>query len=106
MQLHVRLVGSFESALVNQKGYDAISGASTNVTQNKNSDASVEVALIKKGQDPQSGDWKLLSESDIRVISKGSSVNIANRTDPAKFPPRCKCGTAGYCLLPSVPARR
>ena len=84
MQLHVRLVGSFESALVNQKGYDAISGASTNVTQNKNSNASVEVALVKKGQDPQSSDWKLLSESDIRVISKGSSVNIANRTDPAK----------------------
>lgn len=84
MQLHVRLVGSFESALVNQKGYDAISGASTNVTQNKNSDASVEVALVKKGQDPQNSDWKLLSESDIRVISKGSSVNIANRTDPAK----------------------
>ena len=84
MQLHVRLVGSFESALVNQKGYDAISGASTNVTQNKNSDASVEVALIKKGQDPQSNDWKLLNESNIRVISKGSSVNIANRTDPAK----------------------
>ena len=84
MQLHVRLVGSFESALVNQKGYDAISGASTNVTQNKNSDASVEVALVKKGQTPQDSDWKLLSESDIRVISKGSSVNIANRTDPAK----------------------
>ena len=84
MQLHVRLVGSFESALVNQKGYDAISGASTNVTQNKNSDASVEVALVKKGQDPQSSNWKLLSESDVRVISKGSSVNIANRTDPAK----------------------
>ena len=84
MQLHVRLVGSFESALVNQKGYDAISGASTNVTQNKNSDASVEVALVKKGQDPQSSDWKLLSKSDIRVVSKGSSVNIANRTDPAK----------------------
>ena len=84
MQLHVRLVGSFESALVNQKGYDAISGASTNVTQNKNSDASVEVALVKKGQDPQSSDWKLLNESDIRVVSKGSSVNIANRTDPAK----------------------
>lgn len=84
MQLHVRLVGSFESALVNQKGYDAISGASTNVTQNKNSNASVEVALVKKGQGPQSSDWKLLNESDIRVVSKGSSVNIANRTDPAK----------------------
>lgn len=84
MQLHVRLVGSFESALVNQKGYDAISGASTNVTQNKNSNASVEVALVKKDQDPQSSDWKLLNESDIRVVSKGSSVNILNRTDPAK----------------------
>ena len=52
MQLHVRLVGSFESALVNQKGYDAISGASTNVTQNKNSNASVEVALVKTGTNP------------------------------------------------------
>lgn len=81
-QLHVRLVGTFESALVNQKGYDAISGASTNVTQNKNSNASVEVALVKKGQVPQDSDWKLLNESDIRVVSKGSSVNIENRTVP------------------------
>ena len=82
-QLHVRLVGTFESALVNQKGYDAISGASTNVTQNKNSNASVEVALVKKGQVPQDSDWKLLNESDIRVVSRGSSVNIENRTVPA-----------------------
>ena len=82
-QLHVRLVGTFESALVNQKGYDAISGASTNVTQNKNSNASVEVALVKKGQVPQDSDWKLLNESDSRVVSKGSSVNIENRTVPA-----------------------
>ena len=84
MQLRVRLVGSFESALVNQKGYDAISGASTNVTQNKNSNASVEVALVKTGTDPADSDWKLLSESDIRVKSKGSSVNIVNHDDPAK----------------------
>lgn len=84
MQLHVRLVGSFESALVNQKGYDAISGASTNVTQNKNSNASVEVALVKTGTDPVDSDWKLQSESDIRVKSKGSSVNIVNHDDPAK----------------------
>lgn len=84
MQLHVRLVGSFESALVNQKGYDAISGASTNVTQNKNSNASVEVALVKTGTNPADSDWKLLSESDIRVQSKGSSVNIVNHDDPSK----------------------
>lgn len=84
MQLHVRLVGTFESALVNQKGYDAISGASTNVTQNKNSDASVEVAVTKKDQEPQDSDWQLLSKSDIRVKSKGSSVNIVNHGDSAK----------------------
>ena len=83
-RLHVRLVGTFESALVNQKGYDAISGASTNVTQNKNSDASVEVAVTKKDQAPQDSDWQLLSKSDIRVKSRGSSVNIVNRGDSAK----------------------
>lgn len=83
VQLHVRLVGSFEAALVNQKGYDAISGASTNITQNKNSNASVEVALVKTGQEPAESDWKLLSESNIRVNSKESSVNIVNTGNPA-----------------------
>lgn len=84
MQLHVRLVGSFEAALVNQKGYDAISGASTNVTQNKNSNASVEVAIVKKDTTPTDSDWKLLSESDLRVNSKKSSVLIVNRADTSK----------------------
>ena len=76
MKLYVRLVGSFESALVNQKGYDAISGASTNVTQNKNSDASVEVALVNADQEPTKDDWKLLSESGITINSKQSKVNL------------------------------
>lgn len=84
MQLHVRLVGSFEAALVNQKGYDAISGASTNVTQNKNSNASVEVAIVRKDTTPTDSDWKLLSESDLRVNSKKSSVLIVNRADASK----------------------
>ena len=84
MKLYVRLVGSFESALVNQKGYDAISGASTNVTQNKNSDASVEVALVNADQEPTKDDWKLLSESDIRIKSKESSVIIVNHDDASK----------------------
>ena len=84
MKLYVRLVGSFESALVNQKGYDAISGASTNVTQNKNSDASVEVALVNAEQEPTKDDWKLLSESDIRIKSKESSVIIVNHDDASK----------------------
>ncbi len=84
MTLHVRLVGVFESAILNQKGYDAISGASTNITQNKNSDASVEVALTKSGSTPASEDWTVLNKSDIRVKSKGSSVNIVNRADTSK----------------------
>jgi len=75
-ELYVRLVGSFESALVNQKGYDAISSASTNVTQNKNSNASVEAAILPKGQLPVESDWKLLSESGITINSKQSKVNL------------------------------
>ena len=75
-ELHVRLVGSFESALVNQKGYDAISSASTNVTQNKNSNASVEATILPKGQLPIESDWKLLSESGITINSKQSKVNL------------------------------
>ena len=82
--LHVRIRGSFESALEGQKKYDAISGASTNVTQNKNSDASVEVALVNADQEPTKDDWKLLSESDIRIKSKESSVIIVNHDDASK----------------------
>lgn len=78
-QLHIRLIGSFESALVNQTGYDAISGASTNITQNKNSSASVEAALLPEGQTPQESDWKPLTDTQISVDSSKSSVNL----DPA-----------------------
>lgn len=74
--LHVRLVGSFEAALVNQEGYDAISSASTNVTQNKNSDVSVEAALLPKGEEPEKDDWKLLTESGITIDKKNSKVNM------------------------------
>lgn len=74
--LHVRLVGYFESALVNQKGYDAISGASTGVTENKNSNASVEVALLPKDMTPGEGDWKPLNQSDVKILKEGSAVNI------------------------------
>ena len=42
------------------------------------------MALVKTGTDPADSDWKLLSESGIRVKSKGSSVNIVNHDDPAK----------------------
>ena len=76
LTLQVRIVGKFEAALENQKGYDAMSSASTNVTQNKNSDVSVEVALVKQGQEPQEEDWKFLHESNILVDPKATSVNL------------------------------
>lgn len=74
--LHVRLVGSFEAALVNQSGYDAISSASTNITQNKNSSASVEAALLPTSQQPQESDWAPLHTTGINVVSNGSAVNL------------------------------
>lgn len=74
--LYVRLVGYFESALVNQKGYDAISGASTGITENKNSNAIVEAALVEKDADPAEDDWKPLSDSGITIDTKNTRVNL------------------------------
>ncbi|MDO5101158.1 MAG: hypothetical protein Q4D52_06300 [Eubacteriales bacterium] len=63
--LRVRLTGSFESAAVNQRKYDAISGATGAATTNKNSNVIVEVA---EAQDANSEvaekDWKPLNQSD------------------------------------------
>ncbi len=75
--LYVRLVGYFESAIVNQKGYDAISGASTNITQNKNSNVVVEAALMEKDTEPSEDDWVLLHDnSDITVDTKNTKINM------------------------------
>lgn len=75
-ELHIRLAGYFESALVNQKGYDAISGASTGITQNKNSNASVEAALVEKEKTPTEDDWKPLHDSGIQIDTQNSKVNL------------------------------
>ena len=75
-KLHVRLAGYFESALVNQKGYDAITGASTGITENKNSNARVEAALLPTDKNPEEEDWKPVCESDIVIDSQNSTVNI------------------------------
>lgn len=76
--LYVRLVGYFESALVNQSGYDAISGASTNVTQNKNSNVVVEAALLPKDTEPGEENWKLLHETGYELDKTKSTVNMDN----------------------------
>ena len=75
--LHVRLVGSFESALVNQSGYDAVSGASTGVTQNKNSNVEVQAVILPKEQEPTDDDWKLLKDSGVEVDTSKDKTYVS-----------------------------
>lgn len=50
-ELHVKIDGSFEAAIVGQKDYDGVSGASSGGTSsNKNSAVTVYGALVEKGQ--------------------------------------------------------
>ena len=66
-RLHVRLVGNFEAAIINQKGYDAVTSASTSVTQNKNSSAEVQAVILPKDKEPTEEDWKPLCDSNISL---------------------------------------
>lgn len=75
-RLFVRLAGYFESAVTGQKGYDAVSGASTMVSANKNSNVTVQVAVKDNGETPEEADWKDLNASDIRVDAAKSRVDI------------------------------
>lgn len=73
--LYVRLTGSFESALVGQKKYDAITSASTSASVNKNSNVTVEAADVPDGQEPTESDWKPLSNT-VRINAQKTTANI------------------------------
>lgn len=73
--LYVRLNGYFESALTGQQKYDAISGASTSVSTNKNSNVIVEAAVVPDGTVPGENDWKPLHDA-VNVNTKKTKVNI------------------------------
>ncbi|MEJ5964779.1 S-layer homology domain-containing protein [Flavonifractor porci] len=75
--LHVRLVGSFEPALVDQKGYDAVTGATSTVTVNKNSSVEVQCALTNKDAAPTDSDWLPLHKSGVTVRRDQSAVEIS-----------------------------
>ncbi|MDO4772163.1 MAG: S-layer homology domain-containing protein [Bacillota bacterium] len=63
-RLQVRIRGSFEAAMENQKGYDAISGATSGgAIDNQNSNVKVEVF---EGDNPEESDWKPLHESKVK----------------------------------------
>lgn len=78
MQLHVRLVGSFEAAILNQQKYDGISGASNSASTNKNSNVVVQAALMEGDAEPTEDDWVLLKDLGLSVNKEKTSVQIVN----------------------------
>ena len=77
-QLHVKIEGSFEAAIVGQKNYDGVSSASVGgASSNKNSAVTVYGALVEKDTKPTDKDWeKLNNESEIRLEGSKCSVSI------------------------------
>ena len=78
-KLHVKLVGSFEAAIVGQKNYDGVSSASTGgASSNKNSAVTVYGALVKADTEPADSDWQKLESysSKIKLVGSKCKVNI------------------------------
>ena len=82
LELHVKLVGSFEAAIVGQKDYDGVSSASTGgASSNKNSSVTVYGALVQKGTDPTDTDWEELGhQSKIKLDGSKCKVSIVPDT--------------------------
>ena len=81
--LHVRLKGYFESAVTGQQKYDAVSGASTSVSSNKNSNVVVEAADLPDGKEPVEDDWKELTKTSVKIDTKNTKVNIDSKSGMA-----------------------
>ena len=79
-QLHVKIEGSFEAAIVGQKNYDGISSASIGGSSgNKNSSVTVYGALAEKGNEPTENDWEKLDYGS-KISLKSRSVSIVPDT--------------------------
>ena len=81
-ELHVKIEGTFDSALIGQDNYDAVSSASVGgASSNKNSDVTVYGAMLEKGKEPTDSDWKELDNmSQIKLDGKKCSVSIVPDT--------------------------
>ena len=77
-ELHVKIEGSFEAAIVGQKDYDGVSCASTGgSTSNNNSNVTVYGALVEKDKEPTDDDWqKLDNNSEIDLNGSKCKVSI------------------------------
>ena len=83
LELHVKLVGSFEAAIVGQKDYDGVSSASVGgASSNKNSSVTGYGALVGKGNEPTESDWEELNhQSKIQLVGSKCSVSIVPDTE-------------------------
>lgn len=81
-ELHVKIDGTFEAAIVGQKNYDGVSGATSGGTSsNKNSAVTVYGALVEKGSKVQDSDWEPLNhQSKISLNGQNCEVNIVPDT--------------------------
>ena len=76
-ELHVKIEGSFEAAIVGQKDYDGVSSASTGgSSSNKNSAVTVYGALVQKDSDPTDGDWEELNHQS-KINLNGSKCKVS-----------------------------
>lgn len=81
-ELHVKIEGSFEAAIVGQKDYDGVSGASTGSSSNNNSAVTVYGAITNKGEEPTDADWQELdSYSKVNLNSGKCKVSIVPNTE-------------------------
>ena len=80
--LHVKIEGSFEAAIVGQKNYDGVSSASVGgSSSNKNSSVKVYGALVNKGTEPADNDWEELDNlSKIKLDGSKCKVDIVPDT--------------------------
>lgn len=76
-ELHVKIDGSFEAAIVGQKDYDGISSASVGgASGNKNSAVKVYGAITEKGTEPSESDWEELDHSS-QISLNGSKCKVS-----------------------------
>lgn len=77
LELHVKIEGSFEAAIVGQKDYDGVSGASTGgSTSNNNSNVTVYGALVEKDKEPTDDDWQKL-DNNSQIDLNGSKCKVS-----------------------------
>ena len=83
-ELHVKIEGEFEAAIVGQKNYDGVSSASVGgSSSNKNSAVKVYGALVEKGKDVADKDWEELNNM-AQIKLNGSKCSVSIVPDTAK----------------------